>query len=147
MVNMRIIWKAQLDLCKAIAEDIIKYNASKEICKYADGFAMIESPYGTRDGYCGNDYIRINFGEAYCYIDIDKNDKPIGNIKDIWWNNEDMGVKNYCTYDGTINDLEQMTTEELKKVFEFYGYINDCYEDEEGKENEYAKSLKYIPYK
>ena len=140
MVDMRIIWKAQLDLCKAIADDIIKHNASKEVCEYADGFAQIESPYDTRGGWYGNDFIRVNFGEAYCYIDIDEDNKPIGTIN---WNNDEMGVENDYTYDGTVNDLNNMT---IEQAYENCMYI-DCYEDEEGKENEYAETMKYIPYK
>ena len=89
MVDMRKIWKAQLGLCNQIAEDIIKNNASEELCKYADKYAVIESPYETGGGCCGEDNIRINFGEAYCHINIDENGKPTG---EIWWSNEEMGI-------------------------------------------------------
>lgn len=136
MVDMRIIWKAQLDLCKAIADDIVKHNANKEICQYADGFAMIESPYGTRGGDCGNDFIRINFGEAYCYVDIDDNNIPTG---DISWNNDEMGV-DVVTYQRTVRGLNAMTIEEAYENCEY----PDCYDEYEGRETEYV--LEYIPY-
>lgn len=45
MVDMRKIWKAQLVLCNQIAEDIIKNNASEEVCKYADKYA-VSQPLG-----------------------------------------------------------------------------------------------------
>lgn len=139
MVDMRIIWKAQLDLCKAIADDIVKHNASKRVCQYADGFAMIESPYGTRGGYDGNDFVRINFGEAYAYVYVGDVHLPTGEVS---WNNDEMGVKHDTIYDGTIDDLEAMSLEEAYENCEY----PDCYEEYEGKETEYANGLKYIPY-
>jgi hypothetical protein len=139
MVDMRIIWMAQLDLCKAIADDIVKHNASKEICQYADGFAMIESPYGTRGGYYGNDFIRINFGEAYCYVDLDRNNKPDGVV---WWNNDEMGIddQNDDEYSSSIGSLQMMSIEEAYENCEY----PDCYDEYEGRETEYV--LEYIPY-
>lgn len=141
MVDMRFIWKAQLDLCKAIADDIIKHKASKEICKYADGFARIESPYGTRDGNNGNDFIRINFGEAYCYVDLDKNNKPNGVV---WWCNDEMGIndKNNGKYKSSVAAIWLMSLEEAYNNCEY----PDCYDEYEGKEAEYAESIRYIPY-
>lgn len=142
MVDMRIIWKAQLDFCKAIADDIVEHNASKKICKYADKFAMIESPYNTSGGYYGNDFIRINYGEAYCYLVVDDDNNLTG---DVWWNNDEMHIdnENNSEYDSSISTLETMSIED---AYEYCPYI-DCYEEYEGKEKEYAKSLEYIPYK
>lgn len=140
ITDMRKIWKAQLNLCNEIAKDIIKHGASKEICKYADGFATIESPYGTSGCDYGNDFIRINFGEAYAYISINEDNSLMNNKID--WCNDEMGVENYSTYQGTLNDLEHMTIEEA--------YDNcmypECYEEYANKENEYAKCLVYVPY-
>lgn len=139
MVDMRIIWKAQLDLCKAIAEDVLKHNANEGVCKYADEFATIESPYCTKGGYCGNSFIRINFGEAYCYVDVDEDNIPTGNV---WWNNDEMGVKHDFSYEGTVDDLNNMS---LEDAYENCGYP-DCYDKEEGKESEYWETIKYIPF-
>lgn len=127
MVDMRKIWKAQLNLCEKIAEDIIKNNASEEVCKYADKFAVIESPYETGGGCCGEDNIRINFGEAYCHINIDENGKPTG---EIWWSNEEMGIDAAITYEDSVNALNKMSIEE---AYEKCEYI-DSYINQEGKE-------------
>ena len=79
MVNMKIIWEAQIELCQAIAKDIIKHNASKEVLEHAKKFAEIAKVD------CEN-FIRINYGEAYAYVEI-IDSKITGNI---YWNNDEM---------------------------------------------------------
>ena len=55
----------QFYYCKAIANDIIKHNKSKEIQEYAKQFAEIESPLvGGTDA----DWIRINQGDIYIFL-------------------------------------------------------------------------------
>lgn len=136
MVDMRIIWKAQIDLCKRIADDIIKNNASEEICRYADKYAVIESPFETSGGCCGEDNIRINFGEAYCHVDIDENNAPTG---EVWWSNEEMGISDARTYEESIKALERLSLEEAYKNCMFI----ESYLDQEGKE---IHSYNYEPF-
>ena len=91
MVDLRPIYKEQMRLVKEIAEDIIKNNASPEVINHAKNYAHIENEYG--------EFWRVNLGEACAYVNINKNGKPTGNI---WWN-----------YEGTMDDLGNMTPEEL----------------------------------
>lgn len=102
MVDLRPIYKEQLRLVKEIAEDIVKNNASPEVINHAKNYAHIENEYG--------EFWRINWGEAYAYVDINKKGKPTGNI---WWNNDEMGIKHDGTYKGAMDDLDNMTPEEL----------------------------------
>lgn len=128
MVDMRIIWKAQLELCKSVAEDIVKHNASPEVIEHAKGYTHIENEYG--------EFWRINYGEAYAYVDIDEDGKPTG---DIWWNNDEMGVEHDGNYEGTLTDLDNMTIDEAYCKCSCI----DCYEVEDGMEtNDYG----YTPY-
>lgn len=59
---------SQFKYCNAIAEDIIKYNKSKEVQEYAQDFAEIESPIvGGTDA----DWIRIHWGDIYIFLHND----------------------------------------------------------------------------
>lgn len=129
MVDMRKIYKAQMDFVKAIAEDIVKHNASKKVINYAEEYAHLENEYG--------EFWRVNWGEAYAYVDIDENGKPTGNI---WWSNEEMGVEHNGTYEETLSDLESMTIEEAYNNSQY----SDCYDEYEGKEEEYV--FDYVSY-
>lgn len=121
MVDMRIIWKAQIELCKKIAEDIVKHKANPGIIKHAKGFAHLENEYG--------EFWRVNFGEAYAYVDVDKKGKPNGNI---WWNNDEMGIIDSNSYESSIKALKYMTLEEAYNNCS----CTDCYDCEEGNETQ-----------
>lgn len=134
MVDLRIIWERQLRLCKEIADDIIKHEASIEICEHTAKYALIEAPFkfnGMTDYSCDN-FIRINFGEAYCYIDLDKNNKPTS----IRWCNDEMGVKNDTSFDGTLEDLQKMDLEHPYNICADF-----VYDEYAGRETEYI-----LPY-
>ena len=138
MVDMRSIWKEQIELCKNIAEDIIKNNASKKVLKHACGFAQIEGGIrfkGNKE-YFKCEWIRINFGEAYVYVMLDKKKKPTGEMQ---WLNDEMGIDNCYTYEGSIKELDNMTIEE---AYNNCAYI-DCYEEFEGFETE---EFLYVDY-
>ena len=119
MVDMRKIYREQLRMINEIAEDIVLHNASQEIIEHAKGYAHLENEYG--------EFWRVNWGEAYAYVDIDKNGKPTGNI---WWSNEEMGVEHNGTYEETLMDLEAMTIEEAYSNSQY----SDCYDEYENKE-------------
>ena len=116
---MRAIYKEQLRMIKEIAEDIVKHNASSEVIEHAKGYAHLENEYG--------EFWRVSWGEAYAYIDIDDNGKPVG---DIWWSNEEMGVEHNGTYEETLRDLEDMTIEEAYNNSQY----SDCYDEYENEE-------------
>lgn len=115
MVDMRIIYKEQLRFVKEIAEDIVRHNASIEVIKHAKEYAHLENEYG--------EFWRVNWGEAYAYVDIDENGKPTG---DISWNNDEMGVEHDTTYEGTMEDLNNMTLEEAYNKSQY----SDCYDEQ-----------------
>ena len=59
---------SQFKYCNAIVEDIIKYNKSKEVQEYTQGFAEIESSIvGGTDA----DWIRIHWGDIYIFLHND----------------------------------------------------------------------------
>lgn len=116
MVDMRCIYKEQLRFVKAIAEDIVKHDATSEVIEHAKEYAHLENEYG--------DFWRINWGEAYAYIDINEDGHPTGKI---WWNNDEMGVEHNGTYEGTFDDLESMTIEEAYNKSSY----SDCYDEQE----------------
>lgn len=115
MVDMRSIYKEQLRFVNEVAEDIIKHKASPEIIEHAKGYAHLENEYG--------EFWRINWGEAYAYVDINKDGYPTG---EIWWNNDEMGVEHDGTYEGTLADLENMTIEEAYNKSSY----SDCYNEQ-----------------
>lgn len=124
MIDMREIYKEQLRFVKEIAEDIVKHNASPEVIEHAKEYAHLENEYG--------EFWRVNWGEAYAYVDIDEDGKPTG---EIWWNNDEMGVVHDDTYEGTLADLEKMSIEE---AYEKTPYP-DSYEELESYELVYQK--------
>ena len=107
MIDIKTIWKNQIELCNDIANDIIKHNASNDIINYTKQYAIIEVQ---------EEWIRVNFGEAYCYIDLDRKRKPIGST---WWNNDEMNIPHSYTYNGSLNDLVEMSNEVLEKNNEY----------------------------
>lgn len=114
MIDIKTIWKNQIELCNNISKDIIKHKASNEIINYTKQYATIEVQ---------EEWIRVNFGEAYCYIDLDKKRVPIGSI---WWNNDEMNIPHYYTYDGSLKDLSEMSNELLENNNEYVQfYLKD----------------------
>lgn len=124
MVDMRIIYKEQLRFVNDIVEDIVKYKASPEVIEHAKGYAHLENEYG--------EFWRVNFGEAYAYVDINEDGRPTGSI---WWNNDEMGVEHSRTYESTLNDLESMTIEEAYNKSNY----SDCYDGQNVYELIYEK--------
>ena len=124
MIDMRSIYKEQLRLVKEIAEDIIRHNASPEVIEHAKEYAHLENEYG--------EFWRINWGEAYAYVDIDEDGCPTG---EIWWNNDEMGVEHEGTYEGTLADLESMTIEEAYNKSSY----SDSYDEQKVYELIYEK--------
>lgn len=144
MVNMKKIYIAQTNFVTEIAKDILKFGATEEICKYADKFASIESPYGTSGGEAMGNFIRIQFGEAYAYISFEYINDETDEFKlvgDIWYNNDEMGC-NSTTYEEIIKELKKMSNCKLYEI----GFDTWCYDEYEGKEDEYVKKLTYVPY-
>lgn len=126
--KMRIIWRKQLDFVNSIIEDIIANNASKEVLEHVAGYAHIEAPIPF-EGWSESSSIRVNFGEAYAYIEHN-NGELTGNIS---WNNDEMGISNpACTaYESSIDYLEHMT--EIPT-------LDDVYDDIDA--NDYAPAYK-----
>lgn len=143
MVNMKKIYIAQTNFVNEIAKDILKHGATNEICEYADKFATIDSPYGT-SGDETYEFIRVQFGEAYAYVDTEYvNDeadeiKPTGNI---WFNNDEMGCDG-TTYEEIIEELNKAQNYELYEV----GFDTWCYDEYKDKEDDYEKKLTYVSY-
>ena len=143
MVNMKKIYIAQTNFVNEIAKDILKHGATKEICEYADKFATIDSPYETS----GNDtdgFIRVQFGEAYAYVDTEYVDDETDEIKptgEIWFNNDEMGCDG-TTYEDILDELNKAHSYELYEV----GFDTWCYDEYEGAEDDYVKKLTYVPY-
>lgn len=145
MVDMKKIYIAQTNFANEIAKDIFKHGATKEICEYADKFATIDSPYGTSGGEASDNFIRIQFGEAYAYIDYEYVNDETDEIKpierSIWFNNDEMGCES-TTYEKIIDELNQADNDRLYKN----GAYAWCYDEFEDKEDDYIKKLIYIPY-
>lgn len=98
----------QIELVNAAIKDVEKYNATEEILNYV-------SKYGhcNLDGSQSGLFIRVEYGGAYAYLDVDENDKLIGNP--IWWNNEDLGCDG-LGYEESIKRLNEMTDEEIMSI-------------------------------
>lgn len=128
LVDLRVIYKKQLDFVTKIANDIIKYDASPKVIEYVSQYAHVENEY--------NEFWRVNWGEAYVYIDIDEDGKPLGTID---YSCEEMGIGEGLevrSYEGVVNALEKMSLEEIYNKSEY----TDCY-------NEYKDKKYELPYK
>ncbi len=131
MVKLQIIWKKQLDFVTAIANDLIKNECSEEAIKYAKQYAhVVEEDLP--------DFIRVNWGEAYAYINFNEKTAKYDSIT--YLNDEMAGIEG-TTYDGTIKQLDALSDEAIMNS-EFY----DCYLEYEGKEEEYTLSYEPKPY-
>ena len=106
--DLRKIWISQLDFCKAVAEDIIKNNASVKCLthiKLAYPDLYISAPFNFK--YRNDesaDTICVNLGEAYVHIQLDEANKPTG---EIYWCNDEMHVFSDAatSYEKTINEI------------------------------------------
>lgn len=106
--DLRKIWISQLDFCKAVAEDIIKNNASVKCLthiKLAYPDLYISAPFDFK--YRNDesvDTICVNLGEAYVHIQLDEANKPTG---EIYWCNDEMHVFSDAatSYEKTINEI------------------------------------------
>ena len=113
MLDIRETWKAQIELCKKIADDIIKNNGSAEACSHAAKYAGIDAPFpfkGRMEDSCGN-YIRVNYGEAYAYVELDKDSHPTGIVH---WNNDEMGIPypENSGYESSLHSLNIMSSKD-----------------------------------
>lgn len=70
MENIKVAIENQLKYCKAIAEDIIKNNASMEVIQHAKKWAEIETPM-TGETYAA--WVRICWGDIYVFLAFDEN--------------------------------------------------------------------------
>ena len=143
MVNMKKIYIAQTNFVNEIAKDILKHGATKEICEYADKFATIDSPYET-SGNDADGFIRVQFGEAYAYVNTEYVDDETDEIKptgEIWFNNDEMGCDG-TTYEDILDELNKAHSYELYEV----GFDTWCYDEYEGSVDDYVKKLTYVPY-
>lgn len=112
--DMRRVWINQINLLRAVADDIIKNGPAPELCRYLTReypFILTEWPCN-EDGSIRvsvSDRVRLNYGEAYAYIHLDEGLRPTGEIT---WNTEEMGVSNEASSDA------EMTKAELKAMSE-----------------------------
>lgn len=126
-MTLKDIYKAQLEYVKAIAEDIKRNNCSEEVIKYASKYVQVENDYGL--------FWRVNFGEAYAYVDIDEKGNLIGNA--VGYVMDEIGCES-ATYNNLMRELDNMSEEHLTKT-EFAW----CYDDVLSK-GEYH--LEYKPF-
>lgn len=122
MVTIKEMVKAQFNYCNDIARDIIKNRKSKNVQKYAQGWAEIESALLDKDlDYL--DWIRINWGDVYIFLHndgtIDYQLDPLGEYggemidvrtEEEFWEqldkltDEEIIENHYCRYDDYIED-------------------------------------------
>ena len=112
--DMRKVWINQINLLRAVADDIIKNGPAPELCRYLTReypFILTEWPCNG-DGSIRasvSDRVRLNYGEVYAYIHLDERLRPTGEIT---WNTEEMGVSDEASSDA------EMTKAELKAMSE-----------------------------
>lgn len=112
--DTRKVWINQINLLRAVADDIIKNGPAPELCRYLTReypFILTEWPCNG-DGSIResvSDRVRLNYGEAYAYIHLDEGLRPTGEIT---WNTEEMGVSDEASSDA------EMTKAELKAMSE-----------------------------
>lgn len=106
--------KKRFKYCKAIADDIIKYNAMNDIIAYAKEWAEIESPMTEETDA---PWVRINWSDIYIFIHMDE---------DAWYDDgviKFTGKVNYQLdpfggYGGELIDVDNVDAfmEELKNL-------------------------------
>lgn len=128
--DMRKVWINQINLLRAVADDIIKIGPTPELCRYLTHeypFILTEWPCNG-DGSVRasvSDRVRLNYGEAYAYIHLNEGLRPTGEIT---WNTEEMGVSDEASSDA------EMTKAELKAMSEKQAHAiaecidEDCYD-------------------
>lgn len=124
--DMRKVWINQINLLRAVADDIIKIGPTPELCRYLTReypFILTEWPCNG-DGSVRasvSDRVRLNYGEVYAYIHLDEGLRPTGKIT---WNTEEMGVSDEASSDA------EMTKAELKAMSEKQARaIAECIEE------------------
>ena len=124
--DMRKVWINQINLLRAVADDIIKIGPTPELCRYLTReypFILTEWPCNG-DGSIRasvSDRVRLNYGEAYAYIHLDEGLRPTGEIT---WNTEEMGVSDEASSNA------EMTKAELKAMSEKQARaIAECIEE------------------
>lgn len=110
--DMRKVWINQINLLRAVADDIIKIGPTPELCRYLTHeypFILTEWPCNG-DGSIResvSDRVRLNYGEAYAYIHLDGRLRPTGEVT---WDTEEMGVSDKASSNA------EMTKTELKAM-------------------------------
>lgn len=130
MVETKEAIVTQLYYCKAIADDIIKHNATDDIIAYAKKWAEIESPM---TGETNAPWIRINWGDIYAFIllNVDSyyNDGIIKFI-DMEYQLDPYGaygaelIVAYDIYD-FMDKLDRLTEDEILEVHYAEDYSQD----------------------
>lgn len=106
--DMRKVWINQINLLRAVADDIIKIGPTPELCRYLTHeypFILTEWPCNG-DGSIResvSDRVRLNYGEAYAYIHLDGRLRPTGEVT---WNTEEMGVSDEVSSDAEMTKVE-----------------------------------------
>ena len=110
--DMRKVWINQINLLRAVADDIIKNKPTPELYRYLTH----EYPFISTEWPCNedgsirasvSDRVRLNYGEAYAYIHLDERLRPTGEVT---WDTEEMGVSDEASSDA------EMTKAELKAM-------------------------------
>lgn len=128
--DMRKVWINQINLLRAVADDIIKIGPTPELCRYLTReypFILTEWPCNG-DGSIResvSDRVRLNYGEAYAYIHLDEGLRPTGEIT---WNTEEMGVSDEASSDAEITkaELKAMSEKQARAIAECID--EDCYD-------------------
>lgn len=106
--DMRKVWINQINLLRAVADDIIKIGPIPELCRYLTHeypFILTEWPCNG-DGSVRasvSDRVRLNYGEAYAYIHLNEGLRPTGEVT---WNTEEMGVSDEVSSDAEMTKVE-----------------------------------------
>lgn len=142
MTNLKEIILKQLNYCSAIADDIIKHNASRDILNYTKKWAEIESPM-TNEIDCM--WIRICWGDIYIFLYIDEYKYQWGEIcftGKIVYQLDGLGE-----YGGELIDVstKEIFKEQLNDLSDFEILDHSYMESENGDYSEYEPK-KYIEF-
>lgn len=139
--------KKRFSYCRAIADDIIKYNAIDEIISYAKEWAEIESPMTEETDTA---WIRINWSDIYIFIHMDEDawyDKGI--IK--FTGEVDYQLDPFGGYGGELIDVDSVDKfmEALKNLnLNKDEFVRNNYNGDFGDDDIYNATPNnlYIPY-
>ena len=120
--DMRKVWINQINLLRAVADDIIKNKPTQELYRYLTHeypFISTEWPCN-RDGSIRasvSDRVRLNYGEAYAYIHLDERLKPTGEVT---WDTGEMGVSDEASSNAemTKTELKAMSKKQARAMAE-----------------------------